>query len=259
MKFQLLPSSFGENGAASGRQHLSCFVIDDCAALDAGSLALATSRSQKKRVRDVVLTHAHLDHIAGLPLFIDDLFDVLSEPVRVHASETVIEILMRDVFNWEIYPNFAELENENGVVLEYRPIETGESFTVKHLTFKAIEVNHGVASLGYIIADGTTKIAVSGDTAETDEFWRALNEEENPAAILLECAFPDELEKLARAAHHLTPKRLRAEIEKYAGAPCPIFVVNIKPAYFPQVARQIEQLKIENLQILEVGKIYEWS
>ncbi|MBA2619778.1 MAG: 3',5'-cyclic-nucleotide phosphodiesterase [Acidobacteria bacterium] len=259
MKIQLLPSSFGASGAASGRQHLSCVVIDNCVALDAGSLAFATSKAQKKQIRDVVLTHAHLDHIAGLPLFIDDLFETLTEPIIVHASETAIETLKQNVFNGKIYPNFAELENKNGTVLKFHPIKNGENLVVKHLTFKAVAVNHGVASHGYIISEGATKIAVSGDTAETVEFWLNLNKEKTLRAILIECAFPDELEKLARAAHHLTPKRLRAEIKKYTGAPCPFFVFNIKPAYFQAVSRQIEALKIENLRILEVGKIYEWN
>ena len=68
MKLQLLPSTFDENGRASPRQHLTCFVIDDCVAIDAGSLAMSVNPVQRKNIRDIVLTHAHLDHIAGLPL-----------------------------------------------------------------------------------------------------------------------------------------------------------------------------------------------
>jgi hypothetical protein len=41
VRFQLLPSTFEENGRASPRQHLTCFVIDDTIAFDAGSLAMA--------------------------------------------------------------------------------------------------------------------------------------------------------------------------------------------------------------------------
>jgi ribonuclease BN (tRNA processing enzyme) len=38
------------------------------------------------------------------------------------------------------------------------------------------------------------KFAVSGDTAETDEFWQVLNAEENLSVLLIECALPNELE-----------------------------------------------------------------
>ncbi len=258
MKLQLLPSSFDENGFASERQHLSCFVIDDSVAVDAGSLAMATNPWQKKQIRDVVLTHAHLDHIAGLPLFIDDLFEDLDEPIRVHATTDVIKILKRDIFNWSIYPDFSELKNKKGAVLEYCAFEVGNEIVIKNLTFKPIEVNHQVPSVGCIISDGKTKIAVTGDTAETDEFWRVINTEKNLNAIFIECAFPNELGELAHSSHHLTPMILSREIEKYTGERCPIYVVNIKPMYFREVVGQIEELQIENLQILRVGKVYKW-
>jgi len=258
MKLQLLPTSFDENGCASQRQHLSCFVIDDCVAIDAGSLAMSTDSVQKKQIRDVVLTHAHLDHIAGLPLFIDDLFDTLKEPIRVYGLSEVLEIIKRNIFNWEIYPNFSELKNKNGAVLEYFTIAAGIEFSIKHLSMRAIDVNHKVASVGFIISDGQTKIALSSDTAETNEFWVELSNEKNLDAILIECAFPDQLDELAHASHHLTPKNLQKELAKYKGEKCSIYAVNIKPMYLEEVTRQIRDLKTENLKILEVGKTYQW-
>src|SRR5918998_1216332 len=106
MKLQLLPTTFDRNGCATAQQHLACFVIDDSVAIDAGSLAMATTDIQREKIRNVVLTHAHLDHIAGLPLFIDDLFAILKEPICVHAEKKVIDTLERDVFNWSVYPRF---------------------------------------------------------------------------------------------------------------------------------------------------------
>jgi cAMP phosphodiesterase len=258
MKLQLLPTSFDENGCASQRQHLSCFVIDDCVAIDAGTLAMATDSVQKTQIRDVILTHAHLDHIAGLPLFIDDLFDTLEEPVRIYGLTEVLEIIKRNIFNWEIYPDFSELKNKNGAVLEYIPITAGKEIAIKHLSVRAVEVNHKVASVGFVVSDGQTKIALSSDTAETNGFWETLNREENLAAILIECAFPDQLEELAQVSHHLTPKKMHKELTKYCGNKCPIFVVNIKPMYLEEISGQIEALKIENLKIMQVGKVYQW-
>ncbi len=258
MKFQLLPSTFDENGRASPKQHLACFVIDDCVAIDAGSLAMASSAAQKKQIRDIVLTHAHLDHIAGLPLFIDDLFAVLTEPILVHATAEIIKILERDVFNWDVYPRFSELKNDVGAVLEYCPVEIGRKFSVKHLSFKSASVNHKVPTVGFVVSDHKTTFAISGDTAEMNEFWELVNNEENLDAILIECAFPNELDGLARDAHHLTPKSLQREVDKLQNKNCPIYIINMKPMYRDEIVRQIADLKIENLQILEVGRIYDW-
>lgn len=259
MKFQLLPSSFEENGKASQRQHLACFVIDDAVAIDAGSLAMSTTSKQKRQIRDVVLTHAHLDHIAGLPLFIDDLFSTLHRPLRVYATQEIIEILERDIFNWSIYPRFSELENENGKVMEYYPFQAGEEFSVKHLQIKAVAVNHKVPSFGLIVSDGKTKFAMTGDTAEMDEFWKVLIKEENLSAVLIECAFPDELEDLANISYHLTPKLLKREIEKFDNPHCPIYVINIKPMYRERIVSEIRELGLKSLKILEVGKIYQFG
>ncbi len=258
MKFQLLPSSFKGNGSASQRQHLSCFVIDDCVAIDAGSLAMAATATQKKLIRDVVLTHAHLDHIAGLPLFIDDLFAVLEEPIRVHCPAAVSESLERNVFNWEIYPRFSELRNDKSAVMEYRAFGADSEFNVRHLRIKSVSVNHKVPSVGFIVSDDRSTLALSGDTAEMNGFWRAVNAENDLSALLIECAFPNELESLAEDSHHLTPRKLREELGKFERADCLIHVINIKPMYRDEVVKQIEELRIENLRILEIGKIYEW-
>lgn len=259
MKLQLLPSTFNENGTASPRQHLSCFVVDDQVAIDAGSLAMAATAVQKKQIRDVVLTHAHLDHIAGLPLFIDDLFANLDAPVCVHATPEVIETLERDIFNWAIYPRFSELRNANGTaVMRYEPFAVGKEFSIKHLRFRAVAVNHKVSTVGFIVSDGQMKFAISGDTAEMNDFWQVLNTEGNLFALLVECAFPNELEELARVSHHLTPKTLKTELEKFNRKKCSVYVINIKPMYRDEIVRQLSELEIENLQLLEVGKVYEW-
>jgi len=257
MKFQLLPSTFDENGRASARQHLACFVIDDLIAFDAGSLAFSTTDRQKKQIRDVVLSHAHLDHIAGLPLFIDDLFATVRRPIQIHATREVIEILERDIFNWSVYPRFSELRNEHGEVLQYRPFQIEEEFAVKHLRVQAVNVNHKVPSVGFLVSDGTATFALTNDTAQIDRFWEILNAAPNLTAVMVECAFPNELSELACNSHHLTPATLHGELAKLK-RDCPIFVVNIKPMYFEQVTRQIKRLEIENLQILEVGKVYEF-
>lgn len=258
MRVQLLPSTIDENGRASSRQHLLTMVIDDRVAIDAGCLAMACSDQQRANIRDIVLTHTHLDHIAGLPIFIDDLFASLTEPIRIHATAGMIETLERDIFNWSIYPRFSELSNANGPVIEYREFASSETFEVAHLSVQGVPVNHEVAANGYIVSDGTAIIAVSGDTAETDEFWKACNAAENLKAVFAECAFPDELEGIASVSRHLTPKWLQQELCKLDARDIPIYVINIKPMYRDKVIGQLEALAIPTLNILEIGRVYEF-
>ncbi len=256
MKIQLLPSTI-ENGQVTNKQHLSCFVIDDRVTIDAGSLAMSTNETQKEQIRDVILTHAHIDHIAGLPLFIDDLFANIVKPLEIYATNEVIKILQEDIFNWDVYPNFAELENENGVVLKYCPFEVGEIFDSEHLKIKAINVNHKVPAVGFVISDGKSKIAFTGDTAEMDEFWNVINDELNLKALLIECAFPNRLGELADISHHMTPCILEKELKKFEHKDCPIYAINLKPMYHDEIVKELNDLNVKNLNIFEVDKVYE--
>lgn len=256
MKVQLLPSTF-DGDRASARQHLTCFVIDDSVAIDAGSLAIGATSDQQDEIRDIVLTHAHLDHIAGLPLFIDDHFSTLTEPITVYATQEVIDVLERDIFNWSVYPRFSELSNSNGPVLRYEPFGKAEEFTVRHLTLRPVDVNHKVPSSGFLISDASTTIAFSGDTAETDGFWNLVNSAEKLSAILIECAFPDELDHLAVVSHHLTPRRMKEELAK-CERPCPVYVVNLKPMFRDLIEAQLAELDLTGVSVLKVGKVYDW-
>ena len=167
LHIQLLPSSFDAEGRANAAQRLTCFLIDDRVTVDAGSIGIALNEAQRRNVRDVIVTHPHMDHIASLPIFVDDLFGELEQPIRIHATQQVIDLLKRDVFNDNVYPRFDELKNERGPVMKYTPFEIGTEFSVAHLTVTAIPVNHIVPTVGLLVSDGKATVAFSSDTAET--------------------------------------------------------------------------------------------
>jgi len=258
MKLRLLPSTIDGSGLVSKLQHFACFVIDGCVAFDAGSLASSVNEDERDNIRDVVLTHAHLDHIAGLPLFIDDLFQTLTEPVRVHAEGSVIDALEEHIFNWSVYPRFSELTNRFGRVIEYREFNQGEQFDVRHLKVRAAAVNHKVPTSGFIISDASATIAITGDTAEMDDFWNEVNSVERLAGLFIECALPNELLELASVSHHLTPEKLARELTKFERNDAPIYVINIKPAYREAVVSQIDSFGIGRIEILEAGRMYKF-
>lgn len=253
-----MPSTFAHDGTPSPRQHLTTMVLDDVVSFDAGTLAMACTDEQRVAIRDIVITHAHLDHIAGLPLFIDDLFPILIEPIRIHASENVISLLEEHIFNWSIYPRFSELRNENGPVMEYVPFQAGQEFAVRHLRVLPVEVNHKVPSCGFVVSDGRTTVAMTGDTAETGSFWNYVNGLETVDALLIECAFPDGLAELAGISYHLTPSAMSRELGKLQRTDCEIFAVNLKPSYRDEIVSQIGALERGRINILEVGRVYEW-
>ena len=258
MRVQLLPSTFDSQGRATSEQRLTCFLIDECVAVDAGSIALALSKEQRAQVRDIIVTHPHMDHIASLPIFIDDLFESLKTPVRVYATAEVIELLERDIFNWNVYPRFSELKNEYGPVMEYVPIPIGQDFKIAHLNVIAGPVNHIVPTVGLVVSDGQSTVAFSSDTSETDQFWELINRLPHVDALLIEASFPDSMAKLAEVSRHFTPASLERDLRKLNHNGLDILAVHIKPAYREMVIDELKALKHPRLGVMESGKVYTW-
>ena len=258
MRVQLLPSTFDGQGHATLEQRLTCYLIDDCVAVDAGSLAIALTPDQRQTVRDIIITHPHMDHIASLPIFIDDLYPILKDPIRVHATEEVIALLERDVFNWNVYPRFSELKNDYGPVMEYVPIPIGAPFTVAHLNVVAVPVNHIVPTVGLVVSDGQRSVAFSSDTAETEDFWKIVNEMKGLDALLIEASFPDRMAKLAEVSRHFTPASLVQELRKLNHNGMDIMAVHLKPTYREEIIEQLKALNIPKLSVMEPGKVYTW-
>ena len=258
MKVQLLPSTFDGQGRATPDQRLTCFLIDDCVTVDAGSIALALTEGQRQTVRDVIITHPHMDHIASLPIYIDDLFATLKEPIRVYATQEVIDLLERDVFNWNVYPRFLGMENDYGPVMQYVPVPTGQPFKVAHLSVTAIPVNHIVPTVGLIVSDGRSTVAFSSDTAETQGFWDAVNQAPHLEALMIEASFPNSMTKLAEVSRHFTPAGLGKELHKLSHNGLDILAVHLKPTYREILIRELTALAIPTLSVMEPGRIYEW-
>jgi ribonuclease BN (tRNA processing enzyme) len=258
LHIQLLPSSFDAKGRANAAQRLTCFLIDDAVSVDAGSIGLALSPEQRRTVRDVIVTHPHMDHIASLPIYVDDLFGELEQPIRIHATQEVIDLLERDVFNDNVYPRFAELKNEHGPVMLYVPFEVGKEFGIAHLRVTAVPVNHIVPTVGLLISDDKTTVAFSSDTAETEEFWALINRAPRLDALFIEASFPNAMIDLAHASKHLTPAMLSQELTKLSHNGIDVLAVHIKPAYRETILRELAELKIDNLSVMETGRIYEW-
>jgi ribonuclease BN (tRNA processing enzyme) len=258
VKIKLLPSTIDAEGRASPEQRLSCFVVDGCVAIDAGSIALGLTEEERRVVRDVIVTHPHMDHVATLPIFVDDLFGSLEEPVRVHATAEVCELLTRDIFNGTVYPPFQNFDNGRTRVMEFAPFREGEEFRVAHLGMKAVAVSHIVPTVGLVLSDGARTLAFSSDTSATEEFWRVVNREPRLDALLIEASFPNYLRKLADVSGHLTPEALGAELRKLTHKDIDILAMHLKPSFRQQLVEELAALGNPRLVAMEPGREYEW-
>ena len=118
----------GCSGGIGAGSRTSAMLIDDDVLLDAGTgigdLALHDLRS----IRHVFLTHAHLDHIAGLPMLVDCTFEEeVDTPITVYGRPETLKALQDHLFNWVIWPDFAKLPSEEKPMLQYRTCRPGDT------------------------------------------------------------------------------------------------------------------------------------
>ena len=106
MKVTLLPSTIG---GGSEHQYLSSCLINDTFAIDAGCLGFWGSPQDQARVRHVVLSHTHMDHLASLPIFVENAYEGKAECVTVHGSRAVLDCCQEHLFNEKVWPDFIAL------------------------------------------------------------------------------------------------------------------------------------------------------
>ena len=61
--------------------------------VDAGSLGFYQSAQEQSRVRHVLITHTHIDHVASLPIFVENAYEGKADCVTVHGSAEVLDSL----------------------------------------------------------------------------------------------------------------------------------------------------------------------
>src|SRR5262245_9815074 len=95
MRVMLVPSAL----SAAPRQYLTTFLVGDSVAIDAGSLGFYGSPAEQARIRHVFLTHTHLDHIASLPIFLENVSNDGGDCPTIYAPAEVLDVVCRDVLN----------------------------------------------------------------------------------------------------------------------------------------------------------------
>lgn len=209
------------------------------------------------QIDHVFLTHSHLDHIALLPLLIDTVGAMRKAPITVWGSGALIDILQKHIFNWLIWPDFAQIPSASSPFMRYEILECGESVTIGDVTIRALPANHTVPAVGYQLDDGDSSVVFTGDTSVNDALWPMLNQMDNLKHLIIETAFCNKEKDLALASRHLCPSLLADELEKL-NRPAVIWVTHLKPGEVDITMREIqEDAGRFGVKMLQHGQIIE--
>lgn len=243
----------GCSGGELPRHRTTCFLLDEVLAIDAGALTATLPLDELLRIDDILLTHSHFDHVKDVPLLADLLVGRRERPVVVHASKECARTLRTSLFNDLLWPDFTRIPDRKRPVLEIRPFDPRRSFKLGRYTVRPVPVAHPVEAVGFVVSDGRSSFAVSGDTGPTEGFWRVVNAARGLKAVLLEMSFPNALQKIADVSGHLTPNTVASELAKLKRNGFPVYLYHLKPAYAAQLRREVAALRLDGVRVLSIG------
>jgi ribonuclease BN (tRNA processing enzyme) len=253
MKIEVLGCSGGESPA----RRLTCLLINDRIALDAGSLTQGLELDRQARVGSLLLTHSHLDHTNSIPFFIENVYGRRREAIDLWASKATTYALRRNLFNDASWPDFTRLPNHLLPAIQFRELEAEVPVTIDGVRFSPIAMDHLVPTYGFLIEQGNSAVLWSSDTGPTERLWEIANRTPNLKALCVEVTFDSTMQRIAEVSMHLTPTTLAAELTKLERS-VPILLHHVKPQCQAAIEREVAAWGRSDIDYLEQGRIYEW-
>ncbi len=246
----------GCSGGIGAGSRTSAMLIDNDVLLDAGTGLGDLSLEDLHSIRHVFLTHAHLDHIAGLPMLVDSIFEEDFEvPVNVYARQETLNALKAHLFNDVIWPDFSKIPDPDNPMLRYVVCNPGDTVSIDHRDFHAVDVQHSVPSLGYTVKNSGGIFAVSGDTKTNQTLWPVLNACDDLKVLVIEVSFSDEHEELATTAGHYCPSTMCRDLELLNHNP-DIWLTGMKPGQEETILEQVAAaVPDKNVRMLSIGTV----
>lgn len=261
MKLRIL----GSAGAEFPDFRPPAFLIDDSLLLDAGTIGSVLNEDEQWAIKNIFITHAHLDHIRAIPALADNIIvKNLRHMVDVYAPQSVIDALRTHLFNGLIWPDFTCLPTPEEPVLRFNVIQPSVPVVPANLISElsssddyiltAVPVHHTVPAVGYCVEHAGRRLVYTGDTGPTDEIWHYAS---GADVLIVEVSFPNSQEPLALLTQHLCCSLLEKELAKIAVLPKRILITHPKPQYYELIQDEIKQLGIRQVELLRDGTIYD--
>ncbi|MEW6109286.1 MAG: 3',5'-cyclic-nucleotide phosphodiesterase [Nitrospirota bacterium] len=246
----------GSSGAEFPGHNPPAFLIDGKILLDGGTIGAQLDEEEQWKIKDILITHSHLDHIKGIPFLADNIvIKNRNHNITLIGIRETLRALRENLLNDKLWPDFTKISAAIEPVVKLRNISAGKPLKVDNYTVTAYRVNHTVPAVGYIIRDKKGKaLLYTGDTGPTERIW---NVRDNINAVIVEVSFPNSMEKLAVKTGHLTPKLMLKELDKIKSSPGTIFITHPKPQYLKQIKKEIGNKGKGRIIFLKDGDIYE--
>jgi ribonuclease BN (tRNA processing enzyme) len=232
----------GCSGSIGGQQNrTTSFLVDQDILIDAGTGVGDLSLAELTLIDHIFVTHSHLDHVDSIAFFLDSVGALRPKPVTVYTTRPTIEILKKNLFNWDIWPDFTVIPTPEEPWLRYQEVVVGEVITLGGRKITVLPAIHTVPAVGYQLDSGKSSLVFTGDTGPNNGLWEVVNKIENLKFLIIETAFSDKERRLAELALHLCPSMLAEELAKLQ-RPADIYITHLKPSEIELTMQEIEEL-----------------
>ncbi|RYU90101.1 3',5'-cyclic-nucleotide phosphodiesterase [Mucilaginibacter terrigena] len=237
-------------------------------AIAAHSFSITAEQVLKKYIKGYFISHAHLDHVAGLIMNSPD-----DSTKNIYGLQSTLQTIKTHYFTWDNWANFAD----NGEVPQlkkyhYKTLEPGVETGIENtgMQVKVFPLSHAnLTSTAFLVRSKDSYVLYLGDTGADEieksqnlhNLWAAvapLVKARKLKAIMIEVSFPNEQPDKSLFGH-LTPRLLMNEMAvlgKLTGASLKglnIVVTHLKPPY-KSIVMIKTQLKAANK--LQLNLIY---
>ena len=152
----------GPYGGSAPGYRMTTFLVDGDTALDAGALTEALPLAAQRRLRRVVLTHAHFDHIASLPFLLENLY---GRAGRWSFWRPGAVLRRSPATSSTTGPGRTsrKLPSTSRPTVRLVPIAEGRPFIARAAyASRPVRVDHVVPAYGYIVAKPGRAVALLG-------------------------------------------------------------------------------------------------
>ncbi|MBI2939968.1 MAG: hypothetical protein HYY04_05970 [Chloroflexi bacterium] len=227
-------------------------LVDGQLAIDAGALTSTLTLAEQRRIRTILITHRHYDHIKDLPSF---GFNMMTQTVvAVYGGPDVKEALERTLFSEEIWLNFFRGVGPGQPTMHFHPVQPGVPVTVDSYSILPIAINHPLPTVGYQVTgpEGRSIYYTADNGPGCSAYWAASNAD----VLITEVSLDSNEGELARRVGHLTPAFLADELVAYrqARGNLPrILVLHLNPFYEEGIRRELAEVSRRIGVEIEVG------
>jgi len=242
-----------DGGVAPGKL-TTCFQLSESLLIDAGSICSGLDFNEQSKVRDIIISHTHLDHVRDLGFLADNMLGEVDR-VNIYALSEVNRDLKKHFFNDRIWPDFTKIPTIQNPFYKLHDIEPEQKYEFGDLTVLAVRVDHAVTSTGFILEDQDGAVIISGDTGPTERIWQVCKTYNNIKGYIIELAFPNSQQAIADAAKHFTPATLKKELRKFSRNDIEIALYHLKPKYAAEIRNEIEVFENYSFKYLHNGEV----